>query len=107
MDGPARRAGPLADAERLRAVFHAAGRADLAGRLEPAHLGERAAVPGRLLSDAPDQLGPAGVGDRLGQPGAGHAGHAQVLGVDRLVVADQPQSRLVRVIEPGIAYLAV
>jgi phenylacetaldehyde dehydrogenase len=56
MDRPARRARPPADAERLRAVVHAAGRADLAGRLEPADLGERAAVPGRFLRDAPQQV---------------------------------------------------
>src|SRR5580704_5638320 len=107
MDGPAHRAGPLADAERLRAVLYAAGRADLAGRLEPAHLGERAAVLSRLLSDAPDQLGPAGVGDRLGQTGPGQPGYGEVFGVDRLVVADQPESRLVRVIQPGLSHLAV
>ena len=33
--------------------------------------------------------------------------HGQVFGVDRLVVADQPQRRLVRVIEPGRPHLTV
>jgi hypothetical protein len=45
--------------------------------------------------------------DGLCEPGPGESADGKVFGVDRLVFADQPESYLVRVVEPGFPYLAV
>ena len=95
------------DAKRLGAVLDSARRAHLGGGLEPADPGERPSVVRCLLLQQPQELSPPRVVHGPGQPGAREPGYGQVLGVDRLVVADQPKSRLVRVIEPGLADLAV
>src|SRR5580704_16818910 len=77
---PARRRGysshrsrPGHGRSRTPRTSRCAGRAHLAGGLEPTDLGERAAISGRFLLDALRQLSPAGIGDRLGQLGADHA----------------------------------
>ena len=72
---PHARARPLADVERLGAVLDPAGRAHLAGGLEPADPAERPGRSARLLLDQPQELRPAGVVDGPGQPGTGQPGH--------------------------------
>jgi hypothetical protein len=52
-------------------------------------------------------LRPSGIVNGLGQPRPGKRADGEVFGVDRLVVADQPESCLMCVIEPGFPHLAV
>ena len=89
-----------------RADLHPARRAHLTGGLEPADPGNVRRYRAASSSTA-GEPGPAGVVHGPGQPGPRQPGHAQVLGVDRLIVADQPQRDLVRVVEPGFPYRAV
>jgi hypothetical protein len=49
---------------------------------------ERPSVLLRFLAGQAQQLRPAGVVNGFGELCAGEPGHGQVLGVDRLVVAD-------------------
>ena len=98
----------IRDAERFRAVLDPAGRAHLAGGLEPADPGERAAILSRLLLDAPASAATSRrLGDRPGQPRPHQPADGQVFGVDRLVIADQPQRRLMRVIKPRLPHLTM
>ena len=60
-----------------------------------------------FLADQAQQLGPPGVVNGFGEPGAGEPGHGQVLGVDRLAVADQRAGLSCGMIEAGFADLAV
>jgi hypothetical protein len=60
-----------------------------------------------FLADQAQQLRPSGVVNGFGEPGPGEPGPGQVLGVDRLAVADQRQGCLMGVVEAGVADFAV
>ena len=74
--------------ERLGAVLGATCGARLRGWGESADTVERPSVLLRFLAGQAQQLRPAGVVNGFGELCAGEPGHGQVLGVDRLVVAD-------------------
>ena len=69
-------------------MLHAACRANLRGRLEPAHLAEATAVPGGLVLQHIYERRPSCDVNRLRHTRPSEPGHAQVLHVYRLVVAD-------------------
>jgi hypothetical protein len=86
--GSARLTRPPSDAERLRAVLDAAGRAHLRGRLEAADPYEGAPVPGGLVLQHAHARRPARVVHGLRRTGAGESRHRQVLDGNRSVLAD-------------------
>jgi len=100
----ARRACPHADMERLGAAADPARRAHLAGGLPPADPAEVAAVLAGLVFQHRCERRPAGVMHRLGRPGPAEPGHAQVLHVHRLGLADETSGFLVRPVPAGISH---
>ena len=93
--------------ERLWPVAVPTGRAQLRRREQPVHLDYGPPVVGGLLLDQPDQRGPARIVDRPGQSRPRQTSDGQVLQVDRLVIADQPESELVVMVEAGLPDLSV
>jgi hypothetical protein len=104
----ARRAGPGTDAQRFGAVLDPARRAHLTRGLPPADTMERAAMTAGLVLQHLRIRRPPSVADALAQPRTDEPGHAQVLYVHRLVIADDLRRELVqpvppRVRDPGMA----
>ncbi len=60
-----------------------------------------------LYSSMCGEGGPAGVVHRFGEPGPAETGHAQVLDVHRLVIADDRRGQLVLPVPPGVGHLGV
>jgi hypothetical protein len=108
MDRSAGRALPRSQVEWHLTEDMPARAACLAGRQPARQVVESATVTVTLFADDPDELRPTRITDGPRQSAvANHAGDIEVLDVDHLVIANQPQGLLVLKVSPGASYFAV